>query len=533
MIIFPDTNLFLHFRDPAELDWSAVTTDADIRLVVGRTAQKEIQKKRYELRGRPQDRARRYAKLLGDMAATRSHRVERETGPRVELHYVARPDGWSAPPDLDKDWGDDQLVADALAYRSLNPGLEVAVLSDDAEVIATAFAHGVTVLRAPDDWELPPEATADQRTIARLQAENRALNERGPKIACAVESGADRVEHHVALRANRRGPLPDEVVAELARRVAEAHPEPARFDLLSDGTVADPKTYRTPAQPEIQTYRMARTAWLDGVKRTIQAAGQTTAVVRAAFPFALTLENLGVEPANGLRVLVEVTAGLTLFEQPPAFAFSDPALAPFDAPPAPPRPSIHASVLIARAKAKAQAKTGTSLADLAELDAAYGGASGRLSGPLGAAAFDPLGRRAHGAADLFGDRRYGVATVEPVRVTPLAPPMPQFKFPEPPAPEPPRDPQKFYWLGEGRRHDVRRWEFECARFQHQGRPFDVPLAIVARLPESGPLEGEIKIQAEAANLRTPFKKTITVKIDVDHLDPAAAIAALVVDAIAQ
>jgi hypothetical protein len=69
VIISPDTNFFIHFRDPRELDRYDIVQAQKIKLVVGRAVQKELQKKRFELRGWAQERARHYAKLLGDMTS--------------------------------------------------------------------------------------------------------------------------------------------------------------------------------------------------------------------------------------------------------------------------------------------------------------------------------------------------------------------------------------------------------------------------------------------------------------------------------
>ena len=34
MIFFPDTNFFLHFKDPSEIPWATVTSDDHIQLIL-------------------------------------------------------------------------------------------------------------------------------------------------------------------------------------------------------------------------------------------------------------------------------------------------------------------------------------------------------------------------------------------------------------------------------------------------------------------------------------------------------------------
>lgn len=104
MIFFPDTHLFLHFRDLRELPRSQATPDQTVALLVGRMVQKELEKKKYELRGRPRDRARSYARRLAEIVGSGSPLVLREAGPRVTLDFVPRPAGWTPPVDLAPAW---------------------------------------------------------------------------------------------------------------------------------------------------------------------------------------------------------------------------------------------------------------------------------------------------------------------------------------------------------------------------------------------------------------------------------------------
>jgi len=119
MFFFPDTHFFLHFKHAQELPWSDVTEADPIHLIVGRAVQKEIEKHKYELRGRPQDRARDYAAKLAKVALNDQSVTLRDKKPRVFLDYrVSRPAGWSVPAELDPSWGDDMLVE---RFHNSNP----------------------------------------------------------------------------------------------------------------------------------------------------------------------------------------------------------------------------------------------------------------------------------------------------------------------------------------------------------------------------------------------------------------------------
>jgi PIN domain len=142
MHLFPDTHFFLHFKHAQELPWSDVTAADPIVLVVGRTVQKEIEKHKHEKRGRVQDRAREYSSKLATIALQPSPIEIRANAPKVMLDFSpGHPKGWSNPADLNAGWADDMMVADALAFQHDNPAANVAILTGDPGLIATATAQ--------------------------------------------------------------------------------------------------------------------------------------------------------------------------------------------------------------------------------------------------------------------------------------------------------------------------------------------------------------------------------------------------------
>ena len=102
MIIFPDTQFFLHFKDAWDIPWCEKIQADPITLLVCKTVQKEIEKHKNEQRGRPQDRARKYATRLAQVVVDDAPLVLRENGPRVLLDFKsANPQNWSRPKTLD------------------------------------------------------------------------------------------------------------------------------------------------------------------------------------------------------------------------------------------------------------------------------------------------------------------------------------------------------------------------------------------------------------------------------------------------
>ena len=73
MIIVPDTNFFLHFKDAVNIPWGDLTQDDEITIVICRTVQEELDRKERELKGRTQKRARKINSLIGDLGGCLSN----------------------------------------------------------------------------------------------------------------------------------------------------------------------------------------------------------------------------------------------------------------------------------------------------------------------------------------------------------------------------------------------------------------------------------------------------------------------------
>ena len=223
MIIFPDTNLLIHFRDPG--NWNGVISYGLRRLSLrlGGPSKRSFRRSNSNFAAGPEI-APAYAKRLGDIAQAGKPEVLRDSGPRLELVLVARPPGWTPPPDLAYGWGDDQLVADALAYRSRHPEADIAVLTDDAEVITTTHTHGISVLRPPHSWEIPPEASPEAKKLAKAERELEEYRRSEPAIECEILGGSGTTVPALLLSASLRPPLEVQDAEALVREIVAAHP---------------------------------------------------------------------------------------------------------------------------------------------------------------------------------------------------------------------------------------------------------------------------------------------------------------------
>lgn len=504
MFIFPDTHFFLHFKHPQEIPWAEIVTADPISLVVGRTIQKEIEKHKYEMRGRPQDRAREYATKLAQIVLSAQPIVLRSSSPRVVLDYrPERPSGWLLPPGLDESWNDDMFVADVLSFTVLNPGQEMAILTGDPGVMARAKAFGITVLNLSErGWELPVEKTSQERELEKLRREADALRRTGPAIICEIQQDAQDAGE-IKLHITRYPPLLQGEVDVIVEEARSRHPRVDNF-MAS----LDPALWSPPAQEQIEQYHKAYDTWLHDLLVFLENAPETLNSPLASVDIHIAIRNNGSAPAEHTRLTIEALGGFLLVdldgteashEQPPPTV-----LGKFRRPPVPPMAKRIVQPSLARSRMeearKLELEREKRLAGLAKIAGLY------PPEKYGIGSLDRLARFGIDILNPFAG--INSSTVPPaMNTTHLAASLRRSVEP--------RDRHAFYWNGHPDSNGSQVWNLECDEFQHQMKP----VIFNARLTEDSAggtraRGGSIAIQLSARNLREPFRRDVPVRIVV-------------------
>ena len=219
--------------------------------------------------------------------------------------------GVAPPPDLAGGWGDDQLVADALAYRSRYPVADIAVLTDDAEVITTAHTHGIGLLRPPRSWEMPPETTPDAKKLAKVTRELEEYRRSEPAIECEILDGSGTTVPALLLSASWRPPLEGQDADALALETIAAHPKVETFNRLGDGGIADESGWIVASESEIAAYAERYEEWRHELINHVARVGALSDDRNERFSLELALRNVGTRPAGQVRLILELTGGFT------------------------------------------------------------------------------------------------------------------------------------------------------------------------------------------------------------------------------
>ncbi len=183
----PDTNFFLQCLRLENIDWTAVTSDTSIVLIVVKEVQREIDRHKSGGNARRAKRAREVSAALREAIRARSDEYLVTAGSHtVSVRIAPRlPQNRLRPEELDLTTADERIVEEALACsRAL--GVDISLLTDDMTPLLAARDIGIGAIAVPDIWLLPPEPTDTEKQLRQLQSQVEHLMGRGPLLKVEV-----------------------------------------------------------------------------------------------------------------------------------------------------------------------------------------------------------------------------------------------------------------------------------------------------------------------------------------------------------
>jgi PIN domain len=314
-IFFADTNLFLQCKALPQINWVEVTAGQDIAVLVPAAVQREIDRLKGDGNGRRALRARTANSILRTiLRSADEEKVLRDGDPRVVLRIAPKPAERRLYQELDLQWPDDQIVAEALDYRAEHPLDTVRVLSGDTGILLSAKRSGLEAVEIPDAWLLDPEPDRESKQIAELQRRLTALERVHPVLWVeAQDSAGVRIE---TLNAEIREfpPLSEETLDRLVEEVCTMHPRRDDFKVSPPNPIevlAGLYRVELPKTKEIENYHNKYQTWVSNIREFLQRLPAILTDRAGRALLRLIVSNEGAAPATGLLVELAAVGGLS------------------------------------------------------------------------------------------------------------------------------------------------------------------------------------------------------------------------------
>lgn len=168
MVLFVDTNFFLHFQPVDQVDWPTLVGEDQVDLIVTSGILKELDDKKSSRRATIQKRAKKALKLLGafttesallrpNVSLALEHREPEVLG--VNMHTE----------ELTPHNADDRLVGTVLAYVRSHEHGRVAVATEDVALRAKLAARSIEVVLPIEEMRLPDVKSDEEKELERLR----------------------------------------------------------------------------------------------------------------------------------------------------------------------------------------------------------------------------------------------------------------------------------------------------------------------------------------------------------------------------
>lgn len=291
-----DTQMVFEARPLAQLDWSSLS-QGPILLVILPQVSTEIDARKRD--GRLGQRARDLNRLLEPSIENGGTTLLVEQPVRVDIAYVAAgPINWASLDDLERDSGDDRIVAQAL-HALVDDVARVEVMSFDSRPRATARRHGVKAIKPDESWLLAPEPSPTDRRVAELEQRIRLLQTNEPQLRVAIRMLCDAPISRYYLQA-----LPPATIEPVTRMILAKHPR------------QNTGGFMVPGLRENRHYHEDYDAYAAGLQ-TVDIPNLHLGVARffSQYGFEVTIENSGVVAAE--HVAVEFRSGNAVLHDGP------------------------------------------------------------------------------------------------------------------------------------------------------------------------------------------------------------------------
>jgi hypothetical protein len=294
-MLLVDSNVLLHFRSMAEIDWCKICGQVGIELLLVMPVLHELDHKKSDPILR--DRARRVIKDI-KVARDAHGKVRAGVTLRIDAEELSPTD---AVPPLVYVQRDDQIIA--IAKRHIASGSDVRIVTEDMGMQVKCEAHGIQWHEAPPDYRLDDPLGEQQKQLRQLQAELASLKNRKAVLSVSLSEIEDRAPRTDILEMHLPLPTVKDQNAEMERikrthRLISAHNDHDILLMIGNLGVSI---------ADIEHYNASLDSYYHKYQQYLANYAAHDQIIRKTLRFGLWLENTGSLPTEDISIEIEMS----------------------------------------------------------------------------------------------------------------------------------------------------------------------------------------------------------------------------------
>ncbi len=318
---FPDTNIFLHYRPIAELDWRSMTQGHPVRIQIAPVVTRELEERKTL---HPIKRIRNRA----DMALRMLHNFLKEgltckIGDDVWLDFLDHEPSqeFAISKRLNPQLKDDSLVASVLDFRESHAGTKALLVTADLPLIVKALPYQIVTVKPPEEQRLPDEPDAAEQKIRKLEGQLRLYKSRVPDLAAHFDDGKDYRTFQIFLQL----PNTEQEIATSLKAIKEKYPlsqpEPQLHppglemsNVFSEQIMESIKNVAASMQG-FESYDTRLKRWYQRYESYLREDAAFKDRERRTITLNLTLTNHGTCPAEDIHLRFHFPDGFDVYDE--------------------------------------------------------------------------------------------------------------------------------------------------------------------------------------------------------------------------
>jgi len=342
--VFPDTNVFLHYRPVAELDWQLMAQGHPVRIQIAPVVTRELEERKTlhsikRIRERAAVALRMLHKFLEEGLPCK---IRDDVLLDLLVHEPSQE--FAISKHLNFQLADDWLIATVLAFREAHPATKILLVTSDLSLIVKARHYQIDTTQPPADQRLPDETDPTEQKIKALETELQQYRSRVPDLAVLFDDGEDHKKFQIL------APLPNvesEIESSL-KAIKEKHPlsilEPQpqqtgrdASDILSEHLAETFRSITAAMQGFQVDYDTRLKRWYQRYEDYLRGTAALKDRERRTIMLKLILVNKGSCPAEDIHLMFHFPDGFDVYDEesqpeppeepaPPAPGYTSPLL---------------------------------------------------------------------------------------------------------------------------------------------------------------------------------------------------------------
>src|SRR5437879_1841446 len=320
--IFPDTNLFLHYRSISEIDWRALIKARPVEIKIAAVVTRELEEQRVVHQSRKiRDRAGSAVKLL--QTYLRQNQVR--DGVTLEFLIDEPTQDYAAAQKLNLLLADDRLIGTYLLYRQKNPQVPCIVVTNDLPLTVKLTHRQIEFISLGESLLLPPELDPLEKKNKQLESELLRYKSREPDLAIKFADGQSYARFQLTIPNDTPDPEP-EIQAQLVAAKEKCKP----VALAPSPQPADPNSPFAAIAEQIrqvtvglqmvgrefyQDYNRRVEKYYRDYEKYLRDSVAFKTLATRTIKLELILKNSGSCPAEDIHVLLQFPDGFLLYDE--------------------------------------------------------------------------------------------------------------------------------------------------------------------------------------------------------------------------